>query len=127
MKLENKTAVITGGSSGIGLATARLMISEGARVAIVGRDQEKLHAAAAELGGKGGSVLAIGEDAADSSFAGLYHTSLNVKGCDAVVRAIQRCWQSHGNATSRDYREHRMIAGEGAMAVMLVHRYLEKP
>lgn len=50
MRLEGKTALITGGNSGIGLETARLLIQEGARVAITGRDQVKLDAAVIELG-----------------------------------------------------------------------------
>ncbi len=50
MKLENKVAVVTGGSSGIGFATARRFIAEGARVTITGRTQETLDAAVAELG-----------------------------------------------------------------------------
>jgi len=50
MKLAGKKAVITGGNSGIGLATARLFIAEGAQVAITGRDPKKLDEAVAELG-----------------------------------------------------------------------------
>jgi NAD(P)-dependent dehydrogenase (short-subunit alcohol dehydrogenase family) len=50
MKLTGKKALITGGNSGIGLATARLFIAEGAQVAITGRDQPTLDEAAAELG-----------------------------------------------------------------------------
>jgi NAD(P)-dependent dehydrogenase (short-subunit alcohol dehydrogenase family) len=49
-RLTDKVALITGGESGIGLATARVFVSEGARVHLVGIDQEKLEAAAAELG-----------------------------------------------------------------------------
>src|SRR5271170_3529559 len=52
MKLAGKKALITGGNSGIGLATARLFIAEGAEVAITGRDQTTLDEAVAELGSK---------------------------------------------------------------------------
>jgi len=50
MKLAGKKALITGGNSGIGLATARLFVAEGAEVAITGRDQKTLDEAVAELG-----------------------------------------------------------------------------
>ena len=49
-KLNNKVAVVTGGSSGIGLATARRFIADGARVVITGRNPEALDSAVAELG-----------------------------------------------------------------------------
>ena len=52
MKLTGKKALITGGNSGIGLATARLFVAEGAEVAITGRDQKTLDEAVAELGSK---------------------------------------------------------------------------
>src|SRR5256885_2168300 len=58
----NKTALITGGNSGIGLATARLFLAEGARVAIVGRNKKTLDAAAEMLGA---DVLAIQADVTD--------------------------------------------------------------
>jgi NAD(P)-dependent dehydrogenase (short-subunit alcohol dehydrogenase family) len=49
-KLKNKVAVITGGSSGIGLATAKEFITNGAKVVIFGRGQQALEEAVAELG-----------------------------------------------------------------------------
>jgi len=49
-KLKNKIAVITGGSSGIGLATAKEFIANGAKVVIFGRGQNALDEATKELG-----------------------------------------------------------------------------
>ena len=51
-RLENKIALITGGAAGIGLATARLFVAEGARVMLVDLDQHALDAAVRELGGR---------------------------------------------------------------------------
>jgi NAD(P)-dependent dehydrogenase (short-subunit alcohol dehydrogenase family) len=50
MRFQGKNVVITGGNSGIGLATAKAFVREGARVAIIGRSAETLAAARAELG-----------------------------------------------------------------------------
>src|SRR5580693_5366426 len=62
VRLANKTALITGGNSGIGLTTARLFVAEGARVAITGRNRATLEAAAKELGP---NALGIVADATD--------------------------------------------------------------
>jgi len=61
-----KRALITGGSSGIGLATARLLVQEGARVCLAARDEERLHAAVAELSAvAGASSLSAGSVSMD--------------------------------------------------------------
>lgn len=57
-KLTGKTALITGGGSGIGLASAKLFAQEGAQVIIVGRTQSSLEAAAAEIGDKAMAIVA---------------------------------------------------------------------
>jgi NAD(P)-dependent dehydrogenase (short-subunit alcohol dehydrogenase family) len=62
VRLANKTALITGGNSGIGLATAKLFVAEGAKVVITGRNQATLEAAAKELGS---NALALVADAND--------------------------------------------------------------
>lgn len=64
MRLKNKTALITGGNSGIGLATARVFVAEGARVVITGRNRETLDAAARELGP---NALALVADVNDTA------------------------------------------------------------
>src|SRR5256885_1803566 len=58
VRLANKTALITGGNSGIGLATAKLFVAEGAKVVITGRNQATLDAAAKELGANALAVVA---------------------------------------------------------------------
>jgi NAD(P)-dependent dehydrogenase (short-subunit alcohol dehydrogenase family) len=78
-RLADKVALITGGESGIGLATARLFVAEGASVHLVGIDKDKLAAAVQELGAERASSAVA--DVADE---------------DAVRRAIGDGAQRHG-------------------------------
>jgi len=64
LRLAGARAVVTGGSQGIGLAVARGLVMEGARVAVVARDEERLRAAAAGLGPE---VLAVPADTTDDA------------------------------------------------------------
>src|SRR5260370_20548323 len=77
-RLEGKIAVITGGSSGIGLATAKRFVKEGAYVFITGRRQAELDKAAAEIGS---NVAAVKGDVANpSDLDRLYQTVAAKKG-----------------------------------------------
>jgi NAD(P)-dependent dehydrogenase (short-subunit alcohol dehydrogenase family) len=75
MSFDGKTIVITGGSSGIGLATAEAAIARGAEVAITGRDRERLDRALSQLGSgaRGFAVDASDEKAVRGVFAELPH------------------------------------------------------
>ena len=82
-RLQDKVALITGGESGIGLATARLFIAEGARVHLVGIDEPKLASAVEELGAD--NALASVADVTDE---------------DAVMRAVAEGAIASGALTS---------------------------
>ncbi len=69
-RLEGKVAVITGGSSGIGYATAKAFVNEGATVYITGRRKEALEAAAAKIGK--GCVPVAGDTAKQEDVKALY-------------------------------------------------------
>ncbi|MFB7722170.1 glucose 1-dehydrogenase [Nocardia sp. NPDC056100] len=63
-RFDGKIALITGGSSGMGLATARRLLDEGASVVVTGRDKARLDAAVEQLNA-GDRVLAVPGDAAN--------------------------------------------------------------
>jgi 3-oxoacyl-[acyl-carrier protein] reductase len=69
LDLRDRVCVVTGGSSGIGLATARLLLGEGARVAIVGRDEGRLRSAVAELSSPEDRLAAIPLDVTEPDAA----------------------------------------------------------
>jgi NAD(P)-dependent dehydrogenase (short-subunit alcohol dehydrogenase family) len=85
--LENKSIVVIGGTSGLGLSAAKAFVAAGAKVVIVGRDEAKVAAAERELGGKGIGLAANATDpkAAPAAiniatgnfggFHGLYHVA----------------------------------------------------
>src|SRR5690606_4919183 len=80
MELEGKVALVTGGGSGIGKATALLFAREGARVAVSGRTKEKLDRTVKEIENEGGQALAIAADIA------------NYRDVQRVYEEIDRTW-----------------------------------
>lgn len=62
MRLANKVALITGGTSGIGQATAILIANEGAKIAITGRDEKRGHAVTEQILENGGHAMFIRAD-----------------------------------------------------------------
>jgi NADP-dependent 3-hydroxy acid dehydrogenase YdfG len=79
--IEGKVVVITGASSGLGAAIARLLAAQGACVVLGARRVERIQALADELTGSGGKALAIPTDVTD---------------CDQVKRLVAAAVQTYG-------------------------------
>ncbi len=67
--LINKIALVTGASSGIGRATAKLFAAEGAHVVVTARRHEELEKLVAEIAAAGGKAMALAGDVKDEAFA----------------------------------------------------------
>jgi 3-oxoacyl-[acyl-carrier protein] reductase len=80
--IGGRSAFVVGGSKGIGFEVARLLASEGARVAIVARTQKHLDRAVAAIRNEGGTVMAISADMTD--------------GAD-IARAVAEAAEHHGS------------------------------
>src|SRR5258708_3181039 len=62
MRLENKVALVTGGTSGIGEAVAEMFAREGAKIAITGRNESRGHAVMARILESGGKTIFLRTD-----------------------------------------------------------------
>jgi NAD(P)-dependent dehydrogenase (short-subunit alcohol dehydrogenase family) len=108
--LQDKVAVVTGGTSGVGLATARLLLAEGAAVAICGRDEARLAAAKASLTGNAAAsqLLAVPCNVLDKEAVGRFKTAVEQwQGrCDILVNnAGQARMSTFADTTDEAWRE----------------------
>lgn len=104
-KLENRVAVITGGSSGIGLATAKRFVKEGAYVFITGRRQSELDKAVKEIGS---NVTAVQGDVTNlSDIEKLYRVVRDAKGHVDIIFANAGVGEFFplGTITNEDYNK----------------------
>jgi len=87
VNLEGKRVLVTGGSSGIGLAVARELLSKGAKVTISGRRPDVLANAVRELGGPGAQVASVAADVATANGRAvtLQHALEAMGGLDVLV------------------------------------------
>lgn len=85
--LTGRTALVTGGNSGIGLAMARAMALAGAALVLVARRADELERAAAELRGEGFDASTAVVDLADASTIGALADALSSRTIDIIVNA----------------------------------------
>jgi 3-oxoacyl-[acyl-carrier protein] reductase len=90
--LENRVCVVTGSTAGIGLATARLLACEGARVVVTGRSQERAESVSDEIG----AALAVGANLAQPGAPELLirTASSNVGPVDCLVNNVGDAYQA---------------------------------
>jgi len=69
MLLEDKVVIITGASSGIGAASAKLFAKEGAKLVLAARSEDRLDQVVTEINGAGGKAFALAGDVCDEAFA----------------------------------------------------------
>ncbi|HWU10942.1 MAG TPA: SDR family oxidoreductase [Streptomyces sp.] len=116
--LADRTIVVTGGSSGVGLATVRALLDEGARVATCGRDAGRLAAAAAGLGAGSGRLLTAVCDVRDAdAVSGFVHrTAEEFGGIDGLVNnAGQSRMKGLDDATAEDWRDELELKFAGVL------------
>lgn len=108
--LAGRVAVVTGGTSGIGLATARVFLAEGAAVAVCGRDETRLAAAKASLEANAaeGKLLALRCDVLDKDAVGRFAAAVGqwAGRCDILVNnAGQARMSTFADTTDAAWRE----------------------
>lgn len=117
MRMHGRKVLVTGGASGIGLATARRFVAEGARVALLDRDAGRLAEAARELG-----------DAAFTACADVTSEAEVQAAVDASVRALQgldglvnaagiSIWRAFAELTHAEWRKVLSINLDGPFIV----------
>ncbi|WP_329225664.1 SDR family oxidoreductase [Streptomyces sp. NBC_00111] len=116
--LADRTIVVTGGSSGVGLATVRALLDEGARVATCGRDAGRLAEAVAGLGAPGDRLLTGVCDVRDAGAVRGFvrRTAEEFGGVDGLVNnAGQSRMKGLDDSTAEDWRDELELKFAGVL------------
>lgn len=96
LQLTNRRALVTGSSSGIGEATARMLAAEGARVVVHGRNRERAEKVAAEIGAAG---VAVGDLSDDTAAAAVHAEACAALGGNVEILINNAGGNSAGNTS----------------------------
>jgi len=115
-KLDGKVALITGGNSGIGLATAKRFVQEGALVFITGRTLSKLDQAVKEVGS---NVAGVQGDVADLSDLDRLFERLNRRRASSTLYLRRRLFRDQGcGALFRPHLDYRSQGPASSMRLL---------
>src|SRR5512143_2159376 len=115
--MRDRKVLITGGASGIGLATARRFVAEGARVALLDCDADKLGAAARDLGDH---AMAVQADVTNESQVrkAVDEATHALQGLDGLVNAAGiSFWRSFAELTFEEWRRMLSVNLDGPFLV----------
>jgi NAD(P)-dependent dehydrogenase (short-subunit alcohol dehydrogenase family) len=115
VKLRDRRILVTGGASGIGLATARRFLAEGARVALLDRDAERLRTVSKDL-----QCPAVEGDVTSESevLKAVREAADNLGGLDGLVNAAGLSfWRSFAELTFEDWRRMLSVNLDGPFLV----------
>ncbi|MGI2258237.1 SDR family NAD(P)-dependent oxidoreductase [Shewanella sp. GXUN23E] len=115
-RLAGKTAFVTGGGSGIGLATAQRLAAEGARVVICGRRQALLDEAVAGIQARGGIASAIVADVSDEAAltGAIEQAAKTYNGLDILINnAMAYTWGSIEEMSTEDWHANFATSVDG--------------
>ncbi|MFJ2772352.1 SDR family oxidoreductase [Streptomyces sp. NPDC087300] len=115
--LADRTVLVTGGSSGVGLATVRALLDEGARVATCGRDADRLAAASAALGAGDRLLTGVCDVRDAAAVAGFTRRAAEeFGGIDGLVNnAGQSRMKGFAESTAADWRDELELKFAGVL------------
>ncbi len=124
MRFEDKVALITGGNSGIGEATAVRLASEGARVAIIARDRARGEELVKQIGGQGGEAAFFAADVTDEAAIKRMVDEVTERFGRVDVLVNNAGIINFGTVITADVGEWDALMNTNVRSVFLVSRYV---
>jgi NAD(P)-dependent dehydrogenase (short-subunit alcohol dehydrogenase family) len=126
-RLEGKVAIITGATGGIGEATARLYLDQGAKLMLVGRSQEKLNALTKKLGDGDNIAYAIAEADNEQQTANAVQATIDAFGGVDILMANAGTEGLVGPIESQSYENWQRVLNVNVIGVWLSMKYCVAP